>query len=112
LRHNFLKTEILFIEAGPYLGILLKEITTVTRLYSGQKNSSEGTENYKKNDFGVSIGIGLIMPINNRVSISGKINSNIGLCDVSNLDPKMFTGDVIKTNSTSLLVGLIYKLKA
>lgn len=111
VRYNFLKKKILFIEAGPYLGILLRETTTITRLYSGDKNSFDGTENYG-NDFGISIGVGLNLPIYNKISLSAKINSNIGLNDVSKLDAKMFSGDVIKTNSTSFLIGINFKLNS
>lgn len=111
VRYNFLKKRILFVEVGPYLGILLKETTTVTRFYSGQRNSFEDTESYNKNDFGVTVGIGLSLPINTRISLSAKVNTDIGLIDVSKLDPNMSTHDIIKTNSTSLLLGLNFKLK-
>jgi hypothetical protein len=109
IRYNFLKKRILFIECGGYYGILFRESTTRVELFSGYKQTSVRTEMYK-NDFGIQGGIGLNLPVRNRLSALFKMTYCMGLADISNFYPPMFTHHVIKTNSTSFLAGINLKL--
>jgi hypothetical protein len=110
IRYKFLKKRLLFVEVGGYYGFLRRANTTLTLLYSGYTHTSNDTESYERSDFGILGGLGLNLPIRNKLSVLLKITTNMGLADISNLDPQMFTHDVIKTNSSSFLAGINLKL--
>ena len=101
-----------YINAGPYFGYLLnsKEYNTpYTPITFGgvYYNGSEKdvTSNFKNIDFGLSAGIGLIVPISNKFQFNTEINNNFGFNNIS----KYY--NTIKTRSMNFGIGIYYIVK-
>lgn len=94
----------LFVNAGPYLGLLLKEIETTDATSFSPKTISNNTGNFTTTDFGLSFGIGALFPVNARGTISFELRNNLGLSNISAL-PIYNDGEIL-TNSSCFLIGL------
>jgi len=92
-----------FINAGPYIGLLLSE-----KERDNPPNQSSliynNTSYYKKTDLGITAGIGLSIPIKEEFALSIELRNNLGLMNIGTSS----SGN-IKTNSTNLLIGFTYK---
>ena len=66
--------------------------------------NSNYTSDYKTIDMGITAGIGLAIPINDKFSLSAEIRNNLGLTNISKS-----SSVTNKTNSTNLLIGVTYK---
>lgn len=101
-----------FVNAGPYLGYLLKYTESYYDL------DLDRTYDMQQTDFGVSIGGGLSYPISDQWNISFELRNNLGLTNVRSGDEAYSKISVrpavdlktIKTNSTNFLVMLNYTL--
>jgi len=94
-----------FVNAGPYVGLLLYQNNIVQKpLFKGAKSMYSNTTAYKTTDIGITAGIGLAIPIKDKFALSVEIRNNLGLMNIS----KSSTGND-KTNSTNLLIGFAYK---
>lgn len=96
-----------FIDAGPYLGYLLKN-TAVLKGENYETTRSHDDSLYKKADFGLSTGAGVSIPLNKNISLSFEARNSLGLTNVSAV-PVIADGS-IKMNSLNLLVGLVFQL--
>ncbi|MCC6691151.1 MAG: PorT family protein [Bacteroidia bacterium] len=99
-----------FFNTGLFSGYLIKqtEIYGATKYLS--KKTTDNIDNFKRFDFGATAGLGLIVPIKNKFSISLELCDNFGLYNVSKL--AVINDGTVKTNSTNLLIGFAYKLGA
>jgi hypothetical protein len=97
-----------YVNAGPYLGYLLKQkdITEASGEYP--KTEIDNTDNFEKLDFGLTTGLGMNYPLLEKLLLTVEIRNNLGLTNTSSL-PVANDGS-IKTNSTSLLIGVTYRL--
>ncbi len=93
-----------FVHAGPSFNLLLKEKYVVK--FQDQTEKQTNTENYKTLNMGVVAGIGLAIPLQDNIALSFELRNNFGL---TNINKNTNENWGIKTNSTSLLVGLCYK---
>jgi len=96
-----------FIEAGPYVGLLLKhawKFKDKVILSSGdvleEIDFTKGTEDA---EFGVSAGIGISPALSDKIVLSFEIKDHKGLTDISLHDEQ------VTTNSLLFLVGAAYK---
>jgi hypothetical protein len=96
-----------FANSGIYFGYLIKQ-TFVSKGDNFPKISSDNTSRNKKFDIGFTSGIGLSIPIKTNFSLSFEIRNNLGLYNVSAAN--VINNGSIKTNSTNLLFGCIFKL--
>lgn len=96
-----------FFNAGPYLGYLLKE-TFVLRGENTPKTKIDNTSLNKRFDYGLSTGLGFVIPIKDKFAFSIEIRNNLGLFNTSAVS--VVNNGTIKTNSTNLLFGFTYKL--
>ena len=106
VRATFGKRILFFANTGPYIGFLLKQ-TSVSRGAKIPKKVLDTTHFEKGNDFGVSAGLGLIVPIKQNIAFSFEVRNNLGLYNVS--AGYVSEGGTIKTNSTNFLFSLAYK---
>lgn len=97
------KTKVFF-NAGPSFNVLLQEKNVVKG--AGYSTEQKNTDQYKTLNMGIVAGIGIGIPIKENLSLSFEIRNNLGLTNINKNSNKDFG---IKTNSTSLLVGLAYK---
>ncbi|MBN2173859.1 MAG: PorT family protein [Bacteroidales bacterium] len=108
LRYKVGKKVKCFINTGPYIAVLLKEITRAEAFGDFRGFESNNSDLYKKIDFGITAGIGAIFPLNDKISISTEIRDNFGLANLSKQE--IADGGSIKINNASLLVGLAYHI--
>ncbi len=101
-----------YINAGPYFGYLLNSkeyntpytpITLGSVYYNGSEK--DVTNNFKNIDFGLSAGIGLILPISNKIQFNTEINNNFGFNNISKYS------NTIKTRSMNFGIGIYYIIK-
>ncbi|BBE20684.1 hypothetical protein AQPE_4878 [Aquipluma nitroreducens] len=106
VRATFGKRILFFVNTGPYIGFLLKE-TSVSKGDKVPKKVMDFTSLQKRNDFGVSAGLGLLVPFKQNIAFSFELRNNLG---VYNVDAgHVINGGQIKTNSTNFLFGFVYK---
>lgn len=92
-----------FINAGPYLSVLLKEENKFPYAYPW----TDMTNSYKPIDFGIQAGLGISIPIKKRFDITLEDRTSIGLIDIrKNSIP---ADGHFKTFSSALFFGFNYK---
>ena len=108
-RFSFGNSLKMFMNVGPYVGYLMK-LTSVTE----EKNVIPQTEldltdeSYKY-DFGLSAGLGVKIPINQKLSFNVEVRNNLGLVNTRSAHIEE-EGGAVKTNSTNLLLGATFIL--
>jgi hypothetical protein len=96
-----------FINAGPYIGFLMKQ-TYVHEAYQAiPEQKYDGTKTYQTIDLGLSGGLGFTIPFSDSFIISLEARNNLGLYNVSK-SPIISEGEFF-TNSTNLLLGFAYQ---
>lgn len=99
----------LFINAGPYVGYLMK-VTSVTDENDIVPHSElDLTAESYKYDFGISAGLGARIPINEKMAFKVEVRNNLGLVNTLSA-PTEEEGGSVKTNSTNLLLGVTFIL--
>lgn len=95
-----------FVNAGPYLGILMTNKTTIdaNSQYNEPGRTVDNTDSTESTDFGVSAGIGLQIPVASKSALTFELRDDIGLTDIS----KYTSDESTKTNSFSIIVGLTF----
>ena len=117
LRYNYLTIPLLyqfnfgnkvkfFINGGPYIGYLLKQ-KDVVKVDDLPKRTADNTDDFERLDFGMTAGIGGMIPINNDLMLTTEIQNNWGL---QNLNKNTSSSSKLHTNATNLLFGIVYKL--
>jgi hypothetical protein len=101
VRYTFGKRVKYFINGGSYFSYLIKQ----TLVFKGANSDGESnnTSSYNRLDVGISLGIGLQYPINEKLILSSEIRGNMGLANA------LPNGD-LKVNSVNLLLGIAYRL--
>ncbi|MCA6364433.1 MAG: PorT family protein [Bacteroidetes bacterium] len=107
-RFSFGKKIQYFVNAGPYVGFLLKQTEYIEAFQILPETTNDLTANFKKNEFGASLGAGVNYALNDSYVFSVEVRNNLGLNNLSAL-PLINMG-TIKTNALGLLVGLHYRL--
>jgi hypothetical protein len=107
-RFSFGKEEArLFMNAGPFLGILLQQKSKIKYL-SEQKVTYENTAAYKTLDFGLSLGAGFIGELGQKMNLTFEARYNFGILDITK--EKLYGQGELHTNSLNALIGLTYDL--
>ena len=97
-----------FLQTGPYLSYLLNQ--TYKDSYSSDDQNtihkSNGTKFRPHMDFGISAGLGFVIPVKERFEISGELRGNYGFINLfsNNSNVKQMN------ESLNLLIGISYKL--
>jgi hypothetical protein len=107
-RYNFGKKINCFVNAGPFVGFLLKQTEYTEALLNIPESTSDRTANFQETEAGVSFGAGINYPVSEKYMFSFEVRNNLGLTNVSALP--ILGGDVIKTNALNFLVGFNYRL--
>ena len=105
IKYNFGNKNSFYANGGPFIGYLLKSnITNDLEDIEGLNNEPLETTNLNnKTDFGLSIGMGKMIEINEKNSISIEIRENLGLTNTSK--DKVWGNGEAKTNSLNLIIG-------
>ncbi|MBZ4033479.1 PorT family protein [Flavobacterium sp. 17A] len=107
LKYNFSKDKSFYVNAGPYLGYLLKSGIKTHVNIPGETDYDEEDTKYKKSmDFGFTAGIGKEFKVNENHQVYVEIRDNLGVSDISKTE--VMNGGAIKTNSLNVLVGYTF----
>jgi hypothetical protein len=106
IRLSLGKKIIYFINTGPYFGFLIKQ-TSVTRGDEIRTLTNDNTSDFNRFDIGISVGLGLSIPISKQFLVSFEIRDDLGLYNVSK-SPVINNG-TIKTNSAGMILGFAYR---
>lgn len=96
-----------FINAGPFVAILLK-----AKQKSNNTNmtpDADITDLYKKTEIGISGGAGVIIPVGRTINISFEVRDNFGLTDILK-EGSSTNGTTVKTNNVNLMAGISFLL--
>ena len=98
-----------FVNAGPYLGILLSS-KNILHAYSNVPEIETNTDSTTKStDFGISAGIGLEIPAGSCGAFTIEVRDNFGLTNIS--ESAEITAPEIKLNTANLMIGYVFKLR-
>ncbi len=105
LKYNFTNKNSFYVNGGPFVGFLLKSnLTNDLQNIDGLNNDPIETTNLNnKTDFGLSIGLGKIIEINEKNSIFIEVRENLGLTNTSK--NKVWGNGEVKINSLNLIIG-------
>lgn len=105
LKYNFNDKNSFYVNGGPFVAFLIKSnLTNDLQNIDGFNNDPVETTNLNnKTDFGLSIGLGKTIEINDRNSIFIEIRENLGLANTSK--NKVWGNGEVKTNSLNLIIG-------
>lgn len=95
-----------FVNAGPYIGYLLKVTDVAETLGDYPRSEYDNTANFKQHDFGLTTGLGMTYQLAEKLLLSAEIRNNLGLVNISALPVR--NDKSIKTNSTNFLIGIAY----
>lgn len=106
VKASFGKKVSFFVNAGPYVGYLLKK--TDRMKYNGSSNTHTddlSTNGLNRWDFGIAGGIGIAIPIRTYWVISAEVRNYSGILDIATSSKTQW-----RTNTTDLRIGVAYKL--
>jgi len=106
VRATFGKKINYFINAGPYFGVLIREVDKDKDSFSGMTTVTDVTSVYKRFDTGITAGIGIAVPIGNRMSLSFEARNNTGLYNINNAAGN---NSIIRNNTTNFIFGFRYE---
>ena len=102
-RFTFGKKIHFFVNAGPFMGYLLKQKEVVEAF----EDYTDNTDDFKRLDFGITTGLGMSIPIQDKLLLTVEIRNNLGMVNTSHIS--IANDGSIKTISTSLLFGIAYR---
>ena len=95
-------------EAGAFVSYLLKEKVIVERLYNNTTQNFTGTDDFKRYDYGLILSFRYTLKNLSEMPLSFLLSSSIGLVNISDLDPSMYTLYPAKTTNFNFSVS--YKI--
>ncbi|MFY7743093.1 MAG: porin family protein [Flavobacterium sp.] len=103
LHYQFTDNNSFFVNGGPFVGYLLKA-TLTSDIEAPELNADVDLSNdYKKLDYGLTVGLGKHFDIGSQNSIHLEIRNNLGLAKINKND--VWNGGHVRTNSLSFMVG-------
>jgi len=104
VRANFGNSVNYFINAGPYIGLILKQTEYIEAISNYPSRENDITEAAGRNEFGLSVGLGLSYKLLKKIAFSFEARDNFGLTK-SGLVP-IADFQPVKTNTLNLLLGI------
>ncbi len=108
VRANFGNSINYFINAGPYFGLILKQTENIEAISSYPSRENDVTQAAGRNEFGLSLGLGLSYKLLKKIAFSFEARDNFGLSKSGLIPIADFRP--VKTNSLNLLLGISYIL--
>lgn len=97
-----------FVNAGPYIGFLIKQTEKTEAFQNYPSTNSDNSENFNNVEIGLSAGLGLSYTMQQKYSFSTEVRNNLGLTNTSEL--QISNNGTIKTNSLYVLFSFVYIL--
>lgn len=100
----------LYVNTGPYLGLLLRQSTARSEKTdnSVDKTTAVNTNNFKAFDIGLSAGVGINVPIGSNMGFSFEARNNLGFF---NFNEDNTYNTRLKNNSLNFLLGFTIGIK-
>ena len=97
-----------FLQAGPYVGVLLCQ-RDVVRL-QGKTTKDDFTSSYKGLDAGLTVAVGSVVRRWDRVHVTIEARGSWGLVDIADFDnaTSAMVGQQVRTTSVGLLLGVAF----
>jgi hypothetical protein len=104
LQYRFTDKNSFFVHGGPFVGYLLNA-TLTSDLNAPELDNSDVdlSDDYKKLDYGLTIGLGKNFDIGNQNSLHVEIRNNLGLAKINAID--VWNGGDVRTNSLNFILG-------
>ncbi|MBK8499472.1 MAG: PorT family protein [Flavobacteriales bacterium] len=103
-RKSFGQRTKFIVNAGPYLGILIKATQSLEAEGLDNAYTNDVTELMESIDLGIAAGAGITRSLNDRWTLSLELRDNLGLVDVSAYP--IYGNGGIKTNTAAILIGI------
>jgi len=107
LKAKFGKKIKFFVNAGPYLGILLSSKNRLDAYSNIPETETNTDSTTKKTDFGISGGIGMEIPVGRNGAFTIEVRDNFGLTNIS--ESRETNAPEIKLNTVNFMVGYVFK---
>lgn len=108
IRASFGNNVLLFADAGPYVGYLMKIRTDPRPVANVGLGRIIYTPTDNRIDFGITAGLGIKIPMGQKYAFTLEARNNLGLV---NINQTLFLNKQhLRTNATVLLIGLVYKI--
>lgn len=107
LKARFGKNLKFFVNAGPYLGILMSSKTKLDAYSGNPEQEIDNDSTNKKIDFGISGGIGLEIPFGKNGAFTIELRDNFGMTNIS--ESLELNAPEIKTHTANVMVGYVLK---
>ncbi len=115
-RYSFGKQNNFFVNAGGYIGYLLKSMVISSKFSKGGRQETDNTGQFSRLDFGFVSGVGGQVNLKKDIILSVELRNSLGLQNIGKEDDEYYQSDLIlkkdglSTHTTSLLIGLSYRL--
>ena len=117
-RYSFGKQKNFFVNAGGYVGYLLKSTSISSDVPKVGRVETDNTGSFSRLDFGITAGIGGQINLKDNLKLSIELRNSLGLQNIGKIDKENYNEgksliikkDGLSTNATSLLIGLSYRL--
>ncbi|MEO8665299.1 MAG: porin family protein [Ignavibacteria bacterium] len=96
-----------FVNAGPYLGILLANKTKIDAYGTFPETETDTKDSTKSTDFGLAGGLGVQFLVGTNMGFTIEARDNFGLTNIN--DSKETTITEIKNNTAQLILGFQWK---
>ena len=97
-----------YMDLGAYFGYLLSNKQITEPYLDYPESEVDGLHNSNRADYGVSVGSGILVPVNSKLLFNIGVQSDIGLINTSKYE--VIDNGKVKTNSIALKLGLMYKI--
>lgn len=94
-----------FVNAGPYVGFLLKQTKSIDSYDGKPAEEREFTDNYSRTEYGLSAGLGLGYNLNEKIGLSFEVRDNLGNTNLISIFEES-----LKTNTLNFLFGAYIKI--
>jgi len=96
-----------FVNAGPYLGILLSSKNKLNAYSNVSEIETNTDSTTKSTDIGITGGIGMEIPVGRSGAFTLEARDNFGLTNIS--QSKEANAPQIKTNTADFIIGYVFK---
>ena len=97
-----------YMDAGIFLGFLVSQKDLIAADGSNPERIDDNYATVRKLDFGLSLGLGLKIPLSNKLLLDFGLCNNTGLININKT--YLSNDEVLRTGSNGLQIGLKYRL--
>ncbi|WP_299822892.1 porin family protein [uncultured Pontibacter sp.] len=100
---------VFFVNAGPYLGYLLKQTNIIEDSDIQPGSREDRTGDNRKLDLGITTGLGAGVKVTDKVLVTMELRYNLGLYNISAVP--VYNNGEVRTKSANLLIGIAHRIR-